>query len=274
MDNLSARRAMRDGTQALSFGTTVRRTLLSIVAPHQVFDGRLDEEGTLRWPLALLWLAGVGLLDVFFHTYLITSRWIFDIFPADWPLWTLGFVCLFVNEWLLGFGFFLLLHRLARRPLRTAAPFLAASWYLVVGLWVIAMLIDTGHLVFHIPVLRIPVPALSWLDSPMFPYTLRLSHVFIFPWVSLSLWMVFRRILRAMDARQTLIVWLSAVTLPLIGRVFIEPLPNLTMNVLRHLIGRHPSVGWSVFLTQAAVMLISTAVVVWLTRTAEGADGR
>lgn len=242
----------------LSTLTLVRRTCRAVVAPHRVFRG-IETRDTLSWWRAALTLFLVGVADILWHPYLANRTWIPHLFPGEWGLLTVGWGCFFVSEWLLGVLALVILQRFLYGSAWPLGALGVVSYCLVAGVWLIAMVFDSLHLMLRIPLREVHIAGLSGLKTVLFGYWLRISHVFIFPWVSASLWMVLRPEPGARSSSRRLLLGALAVGLPIIGRVVIEPLPNLPWHLLSHVAGAHPSRGWVVLITYLFVAALAAA---------------
>lgn len=243
--------------------TIILSALRAILSPAKALRHVQEASHVSYRQLALLCVI-VGVVDLAIHPYLLMREWSF--MGISWSLRLPRFAawaCLLVDEWLLGTLTFLWLNHVFRGPRYRTVQFALASFYLVFGVWVIAISTDTVHFIFRLPRLDIDLPWLAWFESESFTsYKGRLSHLLIFPWLGYALWTSFRLLCGARTRGQLLLAASCSILLPFLARLLVEPLPNLLFHLLDVPARSFQQIAWvnlGTYVTVAALTSVAIA---------------
>ncbi|GEM_PF-4403042 len=248
--------------KSLPLPVFVGRSLLVAIRPRHVIRS-ITPEQTLCLASVVAVIMAVTFVDVLIHYRMVFGRWIWQHQPA-WLSFTFGWACFNLNQWLLAIVALRVLHRALGAAARPAAHAVAA-YYLIGGVWTWSIAVDALHPLMGLQPVEVHVPWLAWLYPPIFGNWARLSWVIIFPWASLALWLILTDVLGVQGTWRRLVGAACALTLPVAGRMLVEPLPNIVMHVWTQAMGRRPPGGWVVLGTQA-VLLVLASLLVWLGR--------
>lgn len=258
----------------LSFSHVAWAPLRAVWQPRRMFREAVAASPVPWWyPPVIIGYCTVG--DVFVHVYCVYGRWVFQLFPQDWVVGTVGYILYNVNAWLLTLAVLAVVHLAVRGPLRHSAPLALVSFYFIGGVAWIVWLVDLLHWVLRVPPLVIRLPDWLGLSSPVLGLGGRFSHLVAFPWAGVALWIICRDVIGLRRRRQQAAAFLGVVLLPLAGRLAVEQLPNLSARLLWYRLGWPVPLGWVVLLTHLSVTVVVSGLL-WrlFAGSGSGAAGR
>lgn len=229
--------------RTVPFAALIQRALWTVVAPQRVFRRLSDAEDAPVFQMGVI-VAVLGFSESMFRSYFFFRGWIFQLFPSDWLLFSLGCTCFGFNAWLLGVVTLRILNRWSAIGARHPAVYWLASFYVFVAFWVVSVAGDLVHLILQWPPHEVHL-GWRWLSGPLVALWTHAALWVELPWLIGVSWVMYRQVLGWRAPARAITAAALAVGLPLAGRFLLEPLPNLLALLLTSW-GWAPTRGWVV----------------------------